>query len=323
MAANEREIVDPHHHLWGPDFMGGLAGSYLLDDLHADTDTVPAVVGTLFMECGASYRPDGPEHLRPVGETEFVAGVAAASEQAPGATILGIVGHADLTLPLDRLDEVLDAHTAAAGGRFRGIRDALASAPPGVPLMIPGPAEPGRGADLDFRRGVAHLGERGLTYDTWQYHTQLGDVVDLARAVPGTTVVVDHFSTPIGVGEWAGRHDEIFEAWKPVLTELASCPNVVVKLGGLAMPDNGFWPIDGSVPRPDVDGFLAVQERWYLHAIDCFGPDRAMFESNFPVDKFCVDYPVVWEAFARLASRYDAAEQDALFAGTARRVYRV
>ena len=189
--------------------------------------------------------------------------------------------------------------------------------------MIPGPAEPGRGADPDFRRGVAHLGERGLTYDTWQYHTQLGDVVDLARAVPGTTVVVDHFSTPIGVGEWAGRHDEIFEAWKPVLTELASCPNVVVKLGGLAMPDNGFWPIDGSVPRPDVDGFLAVQERWYLHAIDCFGPDRAMFESNFPVDKFCVDYPVVWEAFARLAARYDAAEQDALFAGTARRVYRV
>jgi len=140
--------------------------------------------------------------------------------------------------------------------------------------------------------------------------------------VPGTTIVLDHFSTPIGVGPWAGRHDEVFDAWKPALAAIADCPNVVAKLGGLAMPDNGFFPV-GFEDRPDVDRFLAKQERWYRHALDCFGPDRAMFESNFPVDKVCVDYPVIWEAFARLAEGYDDAEQDALFSGTARRVYRL
>lgn len=321
MGDTTREIVDPHHHLWPADFAGGAMGAYALDELRADTDTVPEVVATIFMECHASYRADGPEHLRPVGETEYVAALADESERTPGATIVGIVGHADLALPIDQLDEVLDAHEAAAGGRFRGIRDALASVPAGMTLMIPGGADPDRSTDPDFRRGVVHLGERGLTYDTWQYHTQLGDLIDLARAVPDTTIVCDHFSTPLGVGEYAGRHDEIFETWCPQLAELAACPNVVAKLGGLAMPDNGFWPLGGE--RPDVDGFLAVQERWYRHAIDCFGPDRCMFESNFPVDKISVNYDVVWGAFERIAAPYTPDERAALFAGTARRVYRV
>ncbi len=320
MSLEGRTVIDPHHHLWGPEFAGGANFGYGLDELHADTTTVPEVVETVFMECGASYRTDGPEHLRPVGESEFVAAIAAASEATDGATIVGIVGHADLTLPLDLLDEVLDAHEAAAGGRFRGIRDALAAAPPDEPLMIAGRGTPGKAHDPDFQRGVAHLGERGLTYDTWQYHTQLVDLIDLARAVPGTTVVLDHFSTPLGIGPWAGRHDEVFEAWQPELATLAECPNVVAKLGGLAMPDNAFWPLG---ERPDVDGFLAVQERWYRHAIDVFGPDRCMFESNFPVDKISVDYAVVWEAFERIAASYSPDERAQLFAGTARRVYRV
>ena len=322
MSLEGRSIVDPHHHLWGSDFAGGRVGRYELEDLHADTGTVPQVAATVFMECGASYRTDGPDYLRPVGETEYVAAMAEASEATSGATIIGIVGHTDLTLPLDQLDEVLDAHEDAGGGRFRGIRDALAAAPPDVPLMIAGHGTPGKAHDPAFQRGVAHLGERGFTYDTWQYHTQMEDLLALARAVPGTTIVLDHFSTPIGVGPWAGRHDEVFEAWKPALAAVAACPNVVAKLGGLAMPDNGFWPV-GSDQRPDVDEFLAKQERWYRHALDCFGPDRAMFESNFPVDKVCVDYPVVWEAFGRIAERYDDAEADALFGGTARRVYRL
>jgi L-fuconolactonase len=322
VSLDGRTIVDPHHHLWGPEFMGGLAGEYQLAELHADTAKVPGVVETVFMECSSSYRTGGPEHLRPAGETEYVAAIADASEAAAGATIAGIVAHADLTLPLDLLDEVLAAHEAVAGGRFRGIRDALAAAPADEPLTIPGGAPPGKAHDADFRRGVAHLGERGLTYDTWQYHTQMDDLLVLARAVPGTTIVLDHFSSPIGVGSWAGRHDEVFEVWKPALAEVAACPNVVAKLGGLAMPDNGFWPADLE-NRPDVDEFLAKQERWYQHALDCFGPERAMFESNFPVDKLCVDYSVVWEAFARIAERFDDAEADALFSGTARRVYRL
>ena len=164
------DIVDPHHHLWHDRGWG----AYLLDDLHADTSTVPDVTQTVFVECQASYRDDGPEHLRPVGETEFVAGIADASDDADGAAIVGIVAHADLSLPIDQLDEVLDAHVDAAGGRFRGIRDALSSAPPDIApaLLIPGGASADKGSDPGFRRGVAHLGERGFTYDTWHYHFQ-------------------------------------------------------------------------------------------------------------------------------------------------------
>ncbi len=325
MADTGPEIIDPHHHLWGPDFMGGMAGSYLLDDLRADTATVAGLAGTMFMECSAGYRPDGPDHLKPVGETEFVTAVAEASDATPGPPILGIVAHADLTLPEEVLDEVLDAHEQASGGRFRGIRDALASAPEGVALAIPGGAEAGRAANPSFRRGVAHLGQRGLTYDTWQYHTQLPELVELARAVPGTTIVCDHLSTPLGVGPWQGRQDEVFDAWRPGIAELARCENVVMKLGGLAMPDNGMFPItaSGDPSRPDVDAFVSVQGRWYLHVLDCFGADRCMFESNYPVDKMCVDYPVIWEAFARLTEGFDAGERAAVFAGTARRVYRL
>jgi predicted TIM-barrel fold metal-dependent hydrolase len=162
-----------------------------------------------------------------------------------------------------------------------------------------------------------------LTYETWLYHVQLPDLIGLARAVPATTMVLDHLGTPLGVGPWADRHDEVFAAWRPTITELAACPNVVVKLGGMAMPDNGFgWHTDPS-RRPDADAFLAAQERWYRHAIDAFGPDRCMFESNFPVDKLSVDYPVLFEAFALIASRYTDAEQQDLFGETARRVYRL
>jgi L-fuconolactonase len=319
----DREIVDPHHHLWMADDRAGALGVYGLAELHADTGSGHRITQTVFVECGAQYRTDGPEHLRPVGETEFVAGAAEESEAVEGATIAGIVAAADLTLPPELLDEVLDAHESAGRGRFRGIRDALSSAPPGVPLLIPGHARPGKAAEPDFRRGVARLGERGLTYDTWHYHVQNPEFADLARAVPGTTMVLDHFGTPLGVGPWEGRHDEVFEEWKVDIAAVAACPNVVAKLGGLAMPDNGFgWHLDPA-DRPDVATFVAAQERWYRHTIECFGPDRCMFESNFPVDSYSVDYVVLWNAFKTMAARYTDAEQDALFSGTARRTYRL
>lgn len=315
------EIVDPHHHLWRDRGIG----EYLLADLHADTDTVPDVVETVFVECGAEYRTDGPAHLQPVGETEFVAAIADESASSRGATIVGIVGAADLRLPLEQLDEVLDAHAHAAGGRFRGIRHALCHATDDIrdSLMIPGGAPAALGADPEFRRGMERLGRRGLTYDTWHYHPQNREFLDLARAVPGTTMVLDHFGTPLGVGPWTGRHDEIFPSWADDIAALAECPNVVLKLGGLAMPDNGFgWHVDETT-RPDVDTFLGVQGRWYHHAIETFGPSRCMFESNFPVDKFSLDYRTYWDAMRVIADRYDDDEQHTLFAGTARRVYRL
>mgnify|MGYP000038245895 FL=1 len=313
------EIVDPHHHLWHDRGFG----AYLLDELRADTDTVPAVAETVFVECGAEYRTDGPDHLRPVGETEFVAAIADESATTDGATITGIVAAADLRLPIGLLDEVLDAHEAASGGRFRGIRDALCHAPDDLRphLSIAGRAPAGKATDPDFRRGVARLGERGLTYDTWHYHPQNREFFDLARAVPGTTMVLDHFGTPLGVGPWAGRHDEIFAGWRDDIAALADCPNVVLKLGGLAMPDNGFGWHGADDARPDVEAFVAAQARWYDHAIGCFGADRCMFESNFPVDRLSVDYSVYWGAMERLAADRTEDERHELFAGTARRVY--
>jgi L-fuconolactonase len=319
----DREIVDPHHHLWVDSPRSGIARQYLLSDLRADTGSGHRITETVFIECRAEYRRAGPEHLRPVGETEFVAPIAAASEASTGATISGIVAHADLSLPIDELDEVLDAHQAAAGDRFRGIRDALASPPAGVPLTIPGRAMPGKGADPAFRRGVAHLGDRGLTYDSWHYHIQNRAFLDLARATPGTMMVLDHFGTPLGVGPFEGHRDEVFDEWKGDIADLASCPNLVAKLGGLAMPDNGYgWDRDQS-ERPDVATFVEAQQRWYHHTIECFGPDRCMFESNFPVDKASIDYDTLWNAVKTMAARYSEAEQNAMFSGTARRVYRL
>ncbi len=251
------KIIDAHHHLWPGAHVGG--DDYLLEQLHADTASVSAgleIVATIFMECGVGYRPDGPDHLKPVGEIEFVAAVADASDAADGPPIIGIVGSADLSLPLDQLDELLDAQVAAGRGRFRGIRDALASAPPGVELMIPGRAAPDKSLHADFRRGVAHLGERGLTYDSWHYHTQNRAFLDLARSCPGTTMVLDHFGTPLGVAE---PLDQIYPGWKHDIIDIAALPNTVAKVGGLAMPDNGFGWLDPA-SRPDAATLVAAQE---------------------------------------------------------------
>ena len=313
-----RAIVDPHHHLWDrPE-----RGSYLLDDLRADTGSGHHVTDTVFVECGAGYLQDGPEHLRPVGETAFVAAIAAESRRSPGARISGIVARADLRLGADLLGEVLDAHEAAGDGLFRGIRHAGARDDHREALTIPGSAPAGLYADPGFRAGVALLGERGLTYDTWHYHHQNADFAALAEAVPGTTMVLDHFGTPLGVGPYEGRRDEIFATWEDDIAAIAEHGNVVAKLGGLAMPDNGFgWHL--AERPPTSDDLVAAQGRYYQHALECFGADRCMFESNFPVDRWSLSYPVLYNAFKKMAAERPDAEQDALFSGTARRVYRL
>lgn len=306
-------IVDPHHHLWP----AGGALPYGSAELHADVGSGHRVERTVFVECGAAYQLDGPKHLAPVGETAFVAGEALGD---PARLIGGIVAHADLRR--DDLDDILDAHEAAGQGLFRGIRDALSRAELPEGLMIPGRAPAGLYADPAFRRGVARLGERGLTYDTWHYHYQNPEMFELARAVPGTTMVLDHFGTPLGVGAYAGKQDEIFEQWRLDVTELARCENVVAKLGGLAMPDNGFgWHL---AERPATsDEIVAAHRRYYDHAIESFGPERCMFESNFPVDRFSLSYRTVWNAFKKIALDCSADEKAAMFSGTATRVYRL
>lgn len=311
----DREIVDPHHHLWPQPEM-----SYNIDEFLADMSSGHNVVETVFMECRSSYLEDGPEHLRPIGETQFVAAAAAESARRGGAQITGIVGHADLTHP--ELDTILDAQVAAGNGLFKGIRHAGArDAKPEV-LRIPGRAPDRLYLDPAFQQGVARLGERGMTYDTWHYHHQNSAYCALAKTVPGTTMILDHFGTPLGVGDYAGKRDEIFELWKDDVAAIAECPNVVAKLGGLAMPDNGFGWHERELP-PTSDEFVGAQGCYYHHMIACFGPERCMFESNFPVDRWSISYPVLWNGLKKIASAYSDSDQDLMFAGTARRIYRL
>jgi L-fuconolactonase len=316
-------ICDPHHHLW--DFQTArVAPRYLLDEILEDVGAGHRVVSTVFIECGAMFRRDGPEPLRAVGETEFVNGIAAMSASGgygPTRVAAGIIGTADLRLG-DAVASVLDAQIAAGGGRFRGIRRAAAW--DADPAVTGHRTRPGPGLFLrdDFRAGFAHLAPRRLTFEAWCYHPQIPDVTALARAFPGTTIILNHFGGPLGIGPYTGRADEVYARWRPAIGELATCPNVVVKLGGINMEMNGFgWH---ERPKPPGSQELAdATRRYYEHTIETFGVERCMFESNFPVDKASCSYTVLWNSFKRLTSRYSASEKAALFHDTATRVYRL
>jgi predicted TIM-barrel fold metal-dependent hydrolase len=268
------------------------------------------------------FKTDGPEHMKPVGETEFVNGIAAMSDSGVygNAKIsAGIVGTVDLTIG-ELSGAVLDAHIAAGGGRFRGIRRAVAWDVADV--IRNHRTEPPAGLLLQdkFRRGFAQLGPRGMTFEAWCYHTQIAEVTDLARAFPDTTIILDHFGGPLGTGPYAGKANEVFETWKPLIRELATCENVFAKLGGINMDVNGFaWH---EKPNPPSSAALAdATRRYYDYAIEAFGANRCMFESNFPVDKLSCSYQVVWNTFKRIASGATATEKAALFHDTATKVY--
>lgn len=312
----DRVIVDPHHHLFRND-----AFAYELDELWGDTQSGHNIVQTVFVECSAYYDMTAPEGFQPVAETAKVAQIAMEAEAHPKrAQIAGIVARADLTAP--HLGDILDAHEAAGGPRFCGIRMAGACDPHPEVLMIPGRAPAGLYADPAFREGLAYLGTRGLTYDTWHYHHQNRDFCELAAAVPETTLILDHFGTPLGVGRFEGQRDSIFAQWKDDVAAIAENPNVIAKLGGLAMPDNGWGWMSRDMP-PSSDELVEAQGAWYHHMIDCFGPERCMFESNFPVDRLSVGYRVLWNALKKIGAEYHEAAQEAMFSGTARRVYRL
>ncbi len=310
----EAPIIDPHHHLWP----AGGSLPYGLADLEADLGSGHRIVDTVFVECGAAYDRSAGDVLAPVGETVFVTGEA---ERCGRQVMGGIVAHADLR-DATNLDAVLDAHETAGHGRFRGIRHAGSHALHPDVLTIPGGAPVGLYADPAFRAGVARLGERGLTYDTWHYHYQNRDFLDLARSVPSTTMVLDHFGTPLGVGPYESQREQIFEQWKADIADIAACDNVVAKIGGLAMPDNGFGWHTAERP-PTSDEFIEAQGRYYLHTIEQFGPERCMFESNFPVDRFSLSYRTFWNAAKKLVAGFGADERDAMLRGTAARTYRI
>jgi len=319
ILAPDLPIVDPHHHLW--DRPGW---RYLLDELLADTSSGHNVVATVFVQARAMTRAAGPVEMRPVGETEFVNGVAAMSASGIyGKTkhCAGIVGHADLTLG-SRVEPVLAAHIGAGGDRFRGIRHISAW---DADASIRNPAySPPRGllGDKNFREGFAILGRLGLSFDAWLYHPQIDDVRDLARAFAETKIVLNHVGGPIGIGAYAGKHKQVFPGWAASIKALAACPNVHVKLGGLGMRMGGFGFHEQSEP-PSSETLAATWRPYIETCINAFGPSRCMFESNFPVDKGSYSYPVFWNACKLLTKGASDAEKADLFSGTATRFYRL
>lgn len=160
----------------------------------------------------------------------------------------------------------------------------------------------------------------GLVFDAYHYHPQTPQLTALARAFPAARINLNHLGTPVGTGPYAGKQEEVFAKWAKDLAELATCPNVTIKLGGLAMPWNGFGFEQGARP-PGSDEIVRRQARYYHYAIEKFGPARCMFESNFPVDKCAVSYAVLWNAFKKIAAGYTEAEKDAMFYGTASKFY--
>jgi predicted TIM-barrel fold metal-dependent hydrolase len=311
-------ICDPHHHFWDrPD------GRYFLDELLIDTGGGHNITETVFVECSAMYRKDGPEKMRPVGETEFVQGIAAQSASGMyGDTNVaaGIVGYADLRHG-DEVTEVLEAHIAASRDRFRGVRNASSwDASP----EIGGYMNPPEGllGDAGFRTGLAALQKLGLSFDAQVYHPQLNELVDLARAFPDVTIILNHTGVPLGIGPYVGRDDEVAQVWRSGITELAGCENVVMKLGGVGMPLGVHRWNERSVP-PSSQELADGISSYYNFAIETLGPDRCMFESNFPVDNQSTSYTVLWNAFKLLSKNLSPTERSSLFRDTAVRAYRL
>lgn len=316
-------IIDPHHHLWDRP-----RTRYLIDELSEDIGAPDQgghnVVATVFVQCGAMYRAHGPEALKPVGETEFVAGQGAMADSGlygPSRCNAAIVCHIDLTSG-EETARVVDAHLAVAGGRLRGVRHATAHDP--SPDVRTSSANPPAGllADASFRCGFAQLSRYGLSFDAWLYHPQIGELAALARAFPDTTIVLDHCGGPLGVGPYAGRRDEVFAFWRASIRDMAQASNVVVKLGGLGMAVSGYEFHRQDDP-PASQTLAEAWRPWFETCIEAFGVERCMFESNFPVDKGSCSYTVLWNAFKRVAAGVSVAERAALFHDTAARVYRI
>jgi L-fuconolactonase len=311
-------IIDCHHHLWHPH-----ASRYFADAFQSDiAASGHRIEATVYVEASAMLRRDGPAALRPVGEAEFAAGQAAMADSgAFGPTRVGaaFVGAADLTLG-DALETVLDALYVASGGRLRGIRGAANwDADPSVNSGTRPFAPSGLLRDARFQSGIARLAERGLVYDAWQYYPQLGDLCAAADAVPQVTMVVNHCGGLLGAGPYATADN--FERWKRLVADAARRPNLLMKIGGLAGRRNGFDYERRA--RATTDELVADWRPTIETCIELFGPERCMFESNYPVDSVAGDYQTLWNVFKTIAAGCSDAERAALFHDTARQTYRI
>jgi predicted TIM-barrel fold metal-dependent hydrolase len=320
------EIVDAHHHMvYRPPSNGQPGSTFLLPDIvQAIAVGGHDVRATVVVEDYGMYRADGPPELRPLGETEYLNGIAAMSASGnfgPCRVGSGIVAHGALQLG-DRFTPILEAHQRIAGARLKGVRDSSAwDAYPVMGFAL----DPARKTVLTSdasKVAMKRLAQAGLTLDTWCFFHQIAEVAAAARGTPNLTFILNHLGSPLAVGPYAGKTAEVFAVWKTGMQAAAATPNMVVKLGGLGMPFTS--PTVQNLTPPPSSEALAALWRPYVHtAIDLFGADRCMFESNYPADKGCAAYGLLWNSFKRLASGASPTELRALFSGTARRVYRL
>ena len=317
-------ICDPHHHFWDLRSARIPYQRYLLHELASDVNSGHNVKTTVFIEARSMYRADGPEEMKPVGEIEFVQGLAAASASGaygPTRAAAAIVGHANLLLG-DKVEPILEGLQIASPNRFRGIRHSVTwDSHPDVELTAAHLME-GQLADDGFRAGARVLARMGMSLEGWLFFPQLQELADFAKAVPDLTIILNHIGGLLRVGPYANRDDEVMTTWRKGIASVAECPNVYVKLGGIGMPRTGFdWyarekPIGSEELASDMAPLME-------YCIEQFSPERSMFESNFPVDKVSYSYNVMYNAFKRLSSGYSSSERAAMFHDTATKAYRI
>ena len=320
----EQRIIDPHHHLWPGVSTDSSENTnqYLLEDLWADTGSGHNVTNTVFIDCSQCYWNSTDQAINPVGETEFVKKIADVSKTDPKqATISGIVGHVDMLLGFEA-ERVLEKHLEIGQELFKGIRHAGGwDSHPNVRNSHHNACE-GLYLLPNFLNGLQTLAKLGFVFEAWQYHHQIPQITELAKQNPDLVIILNHFSGPLGIGPYENKQAEIFSQWQKDLKELSQHENVFAKLGGLAMPVNGFGFHIQDKP-PTSDEFILKQKAYYETTLEYFTPARCMFESNFPVDKASISYSVLWNAFKKLATSYSASEKDQLFYKTASKVYQI
>jgi len=316
----DRPIIDPHHHLW--DRPGN---RYLFHDLLEDLNSGHNIRATVFLECREMYRAEGAPELRSLGETQFVAGVSAMGESGkygPARPCSGIIGNVDFRVG-SRAKGILEQHIILSGGRFRGIRNGATWHPdPSLRIFTSGSGE-GLYLDRAWREGFAALAPLNLTFEAWMFHSQLGDLVDLARAFPETKIVLNHIGGALAVGPYTDRRDEVFAEWSQQIAKLGQFSNVYIKLGGLGMPSLMGFEMGRQDSAPSSEQLAKAWRPYIETCIAAFGPDRSMFESNFPVDKGMCSYSNLWNAFKRIAENYSNDEKNAMFHNTALKFYRL
>ncbi len=317
----EIPLCDPHHHFWDRRLQSVPYQRYLLDELMADLDSGHNVRSTVFVEARSMYRASGPAEMQPVGEVEFVQGLAAASASGvygESRAAAAIVGHADLKLG-DRVAPVLEVLQAASPNRFKGIRHNVTWSPD--PLIEDRETQ-GIMSSETFRTGARALAQMGLSLDVMLSFPQLHELAEFARAVPEVSIILNHVGGVSRTGIYAGKDDEVIPTWREGIRAVAECPNVVCKLGGLGMPRWGFGWHARSVPIGSEE-LAEAMAPWMNYCIEQFGPERCMFESNFPPDKVSFSYNVMYNGFKRFSRGYSPSERANLFHDAAVRAYRI